>query len=214
MSDIPTGFEPKQQRGIDARDRVYAEAMRLFGAYGVEGTKVEEIIADAGVAWGTFFRYFPRKEDVLLYAARIEMVEHLIPLVEHGVDEGVDARELAESFFTAMLMPGDREPALHGAIIRESVASHDRYLAILKGIPATFDLVARIVEHGLRQGTITASEPTVTLAGVLACAVIYPALYGYYDETARTPQGEPRLEKLELIIRLSLDIAWRGLTSG
>jgi len=40
--------------------------MKEFARHGFDQARVEDIVADAGVSWGTFFRYFPRKEDVLL----------------------------------------------------------------------------------------------------------------------------------------------------
>ena len=43
----------------------------LYEANGIDAARVEDVIAEAGVSWATFFRYFPRKEDVLIeHAAR------------------------------------------------------------------------------------------------------------------------------------------------
>ncbi len=183
--------------------------MRLFAERGVDDTKVEDIVGAAGSAWGTFFRYFPIKEDVLLYAARLEHIRTLIPLVEAGIADGADARALALDLFEHLLMPGPRPLALHGAIVRESVARHDRYLAMLSGLPSTFDLVRRIVELGQHQGLIRPDEPPVLLGGVLACGTIYPTLHGFYSTIRSVASRTPATP--EPIIRLSFAVAWRGL---
>lgn len=207
MAPPPLGFEPRQQRGIDARDRLYAAALRRYGEHGVADARVEDIVADASASWGTFFRYFPRKEDVLLRAGKVELSERLAPLVERGIDDDGPARALALDFFREMLTPGDFSPRVKGEIVREIVAQHDRYQAMLGDVPSTFALVQRIVEHGVRRGELRGDENAVLLAGVLACGVIYPTLYGFYDVyRSREPVPSP----LPMIDR-AFAVAWRGL---
>ena len=45
--------------------------MAEYERAGLEHARVEDIVAAAGVSWGTFFHYFPTKEDVLLHASEI-----------------------------------------------------------------------------------------------------------------------------------------------
>lgn len=59
----------KRQR----KESLYVVAMDLFRRQGFEETRVEEITRAAGVAKGTFFNYFPTKEDVLLYIGERHM---------------------------------------------------------------------------------------------------------------------------------------------
>ena len=66
----PPGCRPRRPRLVGSRSGT-ASIGRLerFRADGVAATKVEDVIADADVSWATFFRYFPRKGDVLIEAA-------------------------------------------------------------------------------------------------------------------------------------------------
>lgn len=59
----------KQQR----KEELYSAAMDLFRRQGFDDTRVEEITQAAGVAKGTFFNYFPTKEDILLYIGERHM---------------------------------------------------------------------------------------------------------------------------------------------
>jgi len=49
-----------------ARQRVLDTAFRLFYAHGVRGVGVDTVVAESGVAKATFYRHFPRKDDLVL----------------------------------------------------------------------------------------------------------------------------------------------------
>jgi AcrR family transcriptional regulator len=57
---------------------IQEHALRLFADKGYEATTVEEIAAAAGVSHMTFFRYFPRKEEVVEYDEYDPLLEDLI----------------------------------------------------------------------------------------------------------------------------------------
>src|SRR5262249_44455052 len=58
---------PQQKR--DTRDKILESARRLFNRKGYSGVSIEEIMSDAGLTHGGFYRHFSGKED--LYAAAV-----------------------------------------------------------------------------------------------------------------------------------------------
>src|SRR6516225_9640744 len=54
----------KQPRALATRDRILAEAARLFALKGYHDTKLEEIQSAAEVTTGAFFHHFGGKEDL------------------------------------------------------------------------------------------------------------------------------------------------------
>ncbi len=54
----------KQPRALATRDRILAEAARLFALKGYHDTKLEEIQSAAEVTTGAFFHHFNGKEDL------------------------------------------------------------------------------------------------------------------------------------------------------
>ncbi len=57
----------RERKKARTREAIQAHALRLFTAQGYEATTVDQIAEAAEISQSTFFRYFPTKEDVLLY---------------------------------------------------------------------------------------------------------------------------------------------------
>jgi AcrR family transcriptional regulator len=66
------GPRTSQRRSVEAstrgnpRERVLTAASELFTQQGIGRTGVDSLIARAGVAKATFYRYFPTKEDLVM----------------------------------------------------------------------------------------------------------------------------------------------------
>lgn len=60
------------------RRSIQEQALRLFAEKGYDATTVEDIARAAGVSHMTFFRYFPRKEEVVEYDEYDPMLADLV----------------------------------------------------------------------------------------------------------------------------------------
>ncbi|WP_425051508.1 TetR/AcrR family transcriptional regulator [Psychromarinibacter sp. S121] len=68
-----------EQRRVKMRRRLIEAATRVFARQGPEGTVIEHVIEEAGVARGTFYNHF-RSIDALLEAAKNELGCEIIQL--------------------------------------------------------------------------------------------------------------------------------------
>lgn len=211
-ADPPVGPRPRQARGIAARGRVYEEAMRQFAEKGVEATRVEDVVAAAGVAWGTFFRWFPRKQDVLLEGAVLHVRERVAPLVDARLAEpGGGAREIALAFFTTLLEPGDQPANVHGELLHEVIWKRERFTAMLgEGDQPLILLLARVVARGQERGEVRTDLDQFTLAGALFTGTAYAVIHGYFGAFRAFPGAQPAADLPALVERF-FGIAWRGL---
>ncbi|WP_321501025.1 TetR/AcrR family transcriptional regulator [Breoghania sp.] len=109
-----------QKRTLETRRRLIAAARQIVGRHGYSALRVEDVVAEAGVAKGTFFAHFADK-DVLMDLLLGEEIDGLI-------DEMMRARAPRDAQeVTAVLMPlcdfMVRERYVFDVILRHSGAA-------------------------------------------------------------------------------------------
>ena len=72
------GGDWRARKKAATKHAIQEHALRLFVEKGYDATTVEEIAAAAGVSHMTFFRYFPRKEEVVEYDEYDPLLEELV----------------------------------------------------------------------------------------------------------------------------------------
>ena len=122
--------------GRSARERILQTAFRLFYAHGVRGVGVDTVIAEAGVAKATFYKYFPRKDDLVL--AYLDEVDRIWRgQLEAAADAaGPDPRDRLVGMFDA-LTAACRTGGYHGCAFINTAAESQ---------PGS-EVHARTVEH-------------------------------------------------------------------
>ncbi len=109
------------QKRAEARARILEAARAEFEAEGFEGAKMRRIAAEAGLAVGTLFNYFPDKR-ALLYGALYEDLEGVksgCVASMPGAEEGLEALlvHTAGYFFDYYA----QRPALSRTLLKESL---------------------------------------------------------------------------------------------
>lgn len=65
----------RESKKEEKKERLLKESLDLFIDKGFDHTSIEDITVKAGVAKGTFYNFFEKKEDVLLYYLDRELVK-------------------------------------------------------------------------------------------------------------------------------------------
>ena len=136
------GISLRERKKIKTRILVQKQAMRLFRKQGYEATSVEQIAAAAEISPSTFFRYFPSKEDLILYdpldMTIIEVFRDqplnlgIIPAIRatiHEAFKNLSDEEIAEMQEKERIMRA--VPALRARSIDELIKSLDSFAKVL-----------------------------------------------------------------------------------
>jgi AcrR family transcriptional regulator len=168
---------PRTRRKATRRDELIAAALRCFGASGVAGTSVDDIVREAGVAKGTFYLYFTTKDEVVTAVA-----ERLVERIGADMDAGLrdPSRSPAERIAgipgaMSLVTADSLEAALVDEIHRpENAPIHDRLAATI--IARLLPGVTAAVEQGIADGDFADQEPHRAASFVLAAMTAIDSL--------------------------------------
>jgi AcrR family transcriptional regulator len=140
------------------RAELIEAAMRLFADKGLDETAVSDIVAEAGVAQGTFYLYFESKAD-LINAVVVHLSERIVEGVELIADEtSTCAVEKLLRMRDELLSVASEDGALLAFFHRPgNEAFHDRVSrdAVRLLVPS----LERVIEQGRDEGVFKISHP-------------------------------------------------------
>jgi AcrR family transcriptional regulator len=179
--------------------------MAEYARVGLEAARVEDIVAAAGVSWGTFFHYFPAKEDVLLDAGA-EVCRAYGEATQAGLEAGDDTRTILVQAFSALSRAAGDVAATHalrGRLLLYVIGHPGRLTEFMgEELPPPVPATAAVVAAGQHRGEIRTDEPPESLAVILLYSVLFA---GRRSVTIGRPPGSTPLS------HLALDIALRGM---
>jgi AcrR family transcriptional regulator len=145
------------------RDHLYATALQLFEERGYQSVSIDDIVRATGVARGTFYFHFARKDDLLL-----EMIRRSDQHIVGKMETVVPGRPLREALLATTDgfadVWTDRRPLLPhaGAVALRRIAEVE---AEREREPLRIHLV-RHVEAAVKAGELRAALPAQMLADV------------------------------------------------
>ena len=115
-SDHRKPRKPVQARSQKTREKILRAAERLFGEKGLHSVNSKEIAAEAGVAVGTFYNYFPDKQDLFLEVFErhsMEVSRVLDGRIRDEVGRGGGGREFIFGLVKAVYEAHSLSPDFH-----------------------------------------------------------------------------------------------------
>ncbi len=186
-----------QRRKDRTRERIVTEAMRLFTEQGFEATTVAQISEAADIGKGTFFTYFPAKQDVFSYLS--EQVLQVV--IEHDDPGQTAARRLRNGCEAAADWLEQHEP-----LARQMI------LARLRTFPASPPSPPRPRAHARRAAVIQAGVTSGEFRPIPVEDAVRAVASAYFMPTALWalgPQGAPLRDRM----LAQVDIVLTGLAA-
>jgi AcrR family transcriptional regulator len=172
-----SGTSWKDKRKEQLREELIATASRLFRQNGFNAVSVEDIVAETGVAKGTFYLYFKTKTDIV-QAASDQALSDLERQISAAISEASsDASASLRSAVNVILSFLQANPGLIGPVTDAAVASEMGEEVALRCKEATISVFERLLRMGMLQGKYREIDPQIVshaLQGMLAGLIRLP----------------------------------------
>ena len=127
-------------------------AIAVFARQGYHGSRVGEVAAEAGVAYGLVYHYFGSKE-ALLEAIFRRTWKRLLRFVKEVEDSGATSQEQLAAIASFVLRSWQLDPELVGVLVRE-VARSPQLQNEVDEIAHAFAALERVVAGGQERGEL------------------------------------------------------------
>ena len=137
---------------MDRRRQILDAAVRAFARRGYEATRVGDIAAEAGVAYGLVYHYFRSKEELLETIFRDTWTLMLATIREIEADaEAEPVREQLRKVVALVLRTWNRDPDVVRVLVREVTRTPHLQREVAE-IQHAFDVLERIIARGQEAG--------------------------------------------------------------
>lgn len=155
------------------KSKILDVSIRLFSAQGLYKTRIEDIVAKAGISRATFYNYFHSKEDIFFCLIDTE-IDRIQTSTDRAVEHEADPYLKIRIYLLEMIL-GVRE------MIRRLNARHDE-IESLPSVPKklveskikrSISTIIEILEYGTQTGTFAVSNTELTAHVILSALDVY-----------------------------------------
>ncbi|MDG5788813.1 TetR/AcrR family transcriptional regulator [Evansella sp. AB-P1] len=188
----------REERKKELKKDIFLKSIELFKEYGYENVSVEKIASACGIAKGTFFNYFPKKEHVLLHlgSSQIVLVKEIIQTHQCS-----NIKSKVHHIFRELLATYSQHADLLKLTISETIRSALKAESanILTLTDTLTDMFIDAKNTGLFQSAFDPKTISSVLVGI------------YFNSLITWSLSESPDEDLEIIFNSQFEVVWEGI---
>ena len=116
---MPRPFDQKEKQAI--RALLMKTGLTRFSREGVRAARIDDLCRDAGIAKGSFYAFFPSKEELFMTIADEREARHRADMVAFLAGARGARRQCAEGFFDLLVSKIENDPVLAIILSHEEI---------------------------------------------------------------------------------------------
>ncbi len=192
----------RENRKKELKEEIFFRAVKLFSQKGFENVTVEDITTACGIAKGTFYNYFPKKEHILLHMGRSQLGALRESIGRHAAVE--DVRERLRLIFKDVVAYIDGDTELLRAVVVEIMRSSQLERELQLDEEAEL-MLTPLFDEAIEKGQVSSRWSGRQLSALVV---------GMYHNMLLTWLKKVDNTDLTTIFEKYLDMLWFGIGSG
>lgn len=145
--------------------RIFNTAIKLFSEKGYDNTNIEEITAVAGVAKGSLYYHFSKKEDIfdLIIEEGLKLLRNSIEIKSRKC---TTATEKIKAVIMVQIKVTVRYEDFLNIVFSQLWGEDSKNIKCKKAVFQYVNLIKRIVEEGIENGEFYPGDPEAIASGV------------------------------------------------
>ncbi|HEV2352259.1 MAG TPA: TetR/AcrR family transcriptional regulator [Terriglobia bacterium] len=173
-----------ERKKAQTRERIYRAALKLFAERGLAATTVDEIVASADVAKGTFFNYFRSKEQIFAVLVELQLGK-LAQAVGEARKGKQSVRQVLRQAFQRLGKEIGGRPHLARALISAILGNDVARQTVVRCMTNGRLMLAQILRVGQKRGQVRRDRSARAMS-----LAFQQALFGTLVLWAVHPQSE------------------------
>ncbi|WP_312128435.1 TetR/AcrR family transcriptional regulator [Lysinibacillus capsici] len=192
----------RAERKKELKEHIFLQAIQLFKEKGYEAVTVQEIVSVCGIAKGTFFNYFSRKDDILLYLGTSQLEKLTKQLNHYQYIENPKALILVllGDLLKRLTEHGELMKLVVMEIMKSSYLVENEYNSIQKLQKS----IESIVEQAKINGSLQSEHETTIIASSIISTYFHTLLSWSLQQSEE--------KDIEALFEQHLDIVWKGIS--
>ncbi|WP_088102830.1 TetR/AcrR family transcriptional regulator [Halalkalibacter urbisdiaboli] len=188
----------REKRKKELKKQIFLKSIELFKEYGYDNVTVEKIASSCGIAKGTFFNYFPKKEHVLLYLGNSQN-DFLQENIQKYQNEKIKQKLLLnfKALLSVYLENSDLLKLTLSETIRSALKDESKNIILFK------HTLSEMIEEAITNKTLSTRHDSITIASVLVGI--------YFNTLISWSISEDGSNDIVTIFENQFEVIWEGI---